>query len=177
MTWIDLVLLLTVILTTALSAERRLTGFVLGLGAALLLKPLLLLGSVSVFGALLAALAAGVLLSLLGTWLARSFRLPDGTNLLLGAAGGLLLSTALLLASVTALPIERNAHGQIVYPPQQGVTRSFAAVLKSSSFVNLGRNILLYPLLAAGGDASVSGSDGFAYAWLHDYLVAGTPWQ
>jgi hypothetical protein len=174
MTWIDLTLLLLVAIVTALAAERRLTGLLVGLGGVLLLRPLLLLGDVSAFGALLAALAAGGTLALLGTRLTRSWALPDAAAVILGGAGGLLLSVMLLLATVTSLPIERNAHAQIVYPPQ-AINRSTAAALQASPLVQLGRSILLQPLLAGSGPAT--SSEQRAYAWLHDYLVVGTPWQ
>lgn len=175
MTWIDLALLLIVVLVTTVAAEKRLSGLLVGLGSVLLLKPLLLLGSISAVGALLTALALGAGLLLLGVRLAQSWVVSDVAGQWLGGMGGLLLSTVLVLALVTALPIERNAHAQIVYPPQK-VARSTAAALQESRFVRLGRNILLYPLLAAGKDPAVTGADGNLYKWLHGYLVVGTPW-
>jgi hypothetical protein len=176
MTWIDLALLLVVVLVTTIAAEKRLSGLLVGLGGVLLLRPLLLLGSVSAFGALLTALALGVTLALLGARLTQGWAVSDLTGQILGGAGGLLLSTVLVLALVTALPVERNAHAQIVYPPQT-VNRSTAAALQGSQFVRLGRNILLYPLLAAGNAPAVKGADEAAYAWLHGYLVVNPPWQ
>lgn len=174
MTWFDLILLLVVALTTALAAERRFAGLLLGAASVLLLKPLLLLGSISAVGAILTGLAAAVLLALLVRRIPRDF-VPDWAGRLLGGLGGLLLSVVLVLAIVTGLPVERTAHGDVIYPPHS-VARPLANALQSSPLVAVGRNILLYPLLDADDRDTLAGHKE-AHTWVHEWLVPDTPWK
>ena len=85
-----------------------------------MLRPLLVLSPRSPFVALVLALLAGLALNLLGRRLLPPTRgnaaaLPA----FLGGFGGFAIGLSVVLAMATALPIERNSLGQIVYPPRK----------------------------------------------------------
>jgi hypothetical protein len=174
MTWIDLLLALMLAVFIPLGAERRLGGLMLGLGGVLLLRPLLLLGQVSMLLALAAALAAGLALALAARGIGRRRRLPRVPFAILGGVGGGLLGTALVLSMAVSLPLERNAANQIVYPPEQ-VPAFVAPAVRGSRVFREGRDILLYPLLDAQGDISPRRRP--VLEALHSYLVVGQPWE
>lgn len=172
MTWFDLALLLVLAVLVALAAERRLGGLIIGLGGVLLLRPILLLADLPIV-ALAVALLAGLLLALLSRR-ARARRLSAAAGAALGGFGGLLLGGALLLATVTSLPIERNEAGQLVYPPR-GLPAPLSAALQRSPLARTGRDILLYPLLVRQGDVPAAKQP--VLRALHGYLVVGEPWD
>ena len=173
MTWIDLALVLVVASVAALASERRLSGFFVGIGDVLLLRPLLVLAEINPFVGLVAALVVGLGLSFLGRVLLPPSRGGMWFQRLLGALGGLALGLVLVLALVTSLPIQRNPLDQIVYPPRD-LPEPFNQAVVSSRMVLLGRDILLYPLLDAQGD--LAASEGILRG-LHSYLVVGEPWK
>jgi len=176
MSWLDLVLVAVVASVTALGAHRRLSGFFVGLGGVLLLRPLLVLAHANSFLALVAALLAGLGLSMLGrrlfqqnrgaTWLMRS----------LGGLGGLTLGLALMLSLVTSLPIQRNPTNpsELFYPPRNLPAPISSAVL-DSRLVLLGRDILFYPLLSKQGRAEAGPQR--LMGGLHRLFVVGEPWN
>lgn len=174
MTWIDLLLALLFAVFIALGAERRLGGLVLGAGGALLLRPLLLLGQVSPLLAVAVALVAGLALALAARRFGRQRRLSAAALTLLGGFGGGLLGAALVLSASVSLPLERNAANQLVYPPRE-VPAVLAPAVRGSRVFREGRDILLYPLLAAQGD--IDPSRRAVLEALHSYLVVGEPWE
>ncbi|HKI56412.1 MAG TPA: hypothetical protein VKB31_04610 [Trueperaceae bacterium] len=176
MSWLDLVLALVVATVTALGVHRRLSGFFVGLGGALLLHPLLVVAQSNPFLALVAAWAAGLGLSMLGR---RLFQLNRGAGALmrgLGGVGGLALGVALVLSLVTSLPIQRNPANpnELFYPPRN-LPAPIASAVTDSRLVLLGRDILLYPLLARQGDVT-SGQERVLQG-LHRLFVVGEPWN
>lgn len=174
MTWIDLLLALLFAVFIALGAERRLGGLLVGLGGVLLLRPLLLLGQASPLLAVGVALVAGLALALGARRIGRQRRLAPALLALLGGLGGGLLGAALVLSAAVSLPLERNSSNQLVYPPQ-GVPALIAPAVRGSRVFREGRDILLYPLLAAQGDISPSRRP--VLKALHSYLVVGEPWK
>jgi len=176
MSWLDLVLVAVVAAVTALGAHRRLSGFFVGLGGVLLLHPLLVLAHANPFLALVAALLAGLGLSMLGR---RLFRQNRGAVMLmraLGGIGGLALGLALMLSLVTSLPIQRNPANpsELFYPPRNLPTSVSGAVL-DSRLVLLGRDILFYPLLNKQGGADAGQQR--LMGGLHRLFVVGEPWN
>jgi len=173
MSWLDLLLVCFLATFTVLGVERRLFGLFIGLGGVFLLKPVLLLTTVSPWLALVIALIAGLLLGFAGQRLLPPLRTPSPLFGILGGIGGFALGLVLVLALVTSLPIERNFSNQIVYPPRHLPEPVGSAVL-SSRLVSFGRGILLYPLLDGQGDVPTVQREllkGF-----HRLLVVGEPW-
>src|SRR5690554_1085580 len=118
-TWVDAVLVAIVAVATAFGAQRRLVGLVVGVGAVLLLKPLLVVGSRSPVIALVAALVGGILLAILSQRLTAPGMRQRWPTMVAGGAGGMMLGLALVVAFVTSLPIERSSADPraIYYPP------------------------------------------------------------
>lgn len=173
-TWIDALLVLMVAILTALGARRRMVGLVVGVGAVLLLKPLLVVGHRSPYLALAAALVGGLLLSLISQRLTAPSLKQRWTSMLAGGAGGLLLGLMLLVALVTSLPIERNVANQreIYYPPRN-VGGGLSTTLQRSPLVTMGRSILLYPLLPP----PETPLQRTLYRVARDWVVVGDPWN
>lgn len=176
MSWIDLLAVALIASLTALGAQRRLIGLVVGVGGALALRPLLLLAQWNVWVALAASLAAGLLLGLLGR-----NGLPDGRagaiwRSGLGAVGGLALGLTLVLSVATSLPIQRSPFdpNQLYYPPRNLPSVVQSAVLESYT-LGVGRDVLLYPLLQGQGEVP-AGADRVFHN-LHDWFVVGRPWR
>jgi len=175
MSWLDVLLVISFSTLLALGVQRRLMGLIVGLGAVVLFRPLLLVLNASPYLALLVALVLGLLLGLASRFfLVRRM----GTGLafqILGGLGGAMLGVLLILSVVTSLPIERNVNAQIVYPPTQ-LPKVVSSAVRQSRFVSLGRGILLYPLFKEAGTTFNSGKD-FMYKNLHNFLVVGEPWN
>lgn len=181
MSWIDLALVLALGSLTALASERRLAGFFVGIGAILLLRPLLLLAAINPFLALVVALAAGLGLSLLGRRLGTEGRRRGLLYRILGGVGGMALGVGLILSLATAFPLQFNATGQIVYPPRyQGEVEPkmpsaygpLSEAVNGSLLIGTGKSILLYPLL----EDQITSGNGILRG-LHSYLVVGEPWN
>ena len=173
MTWLDILLMIAFAALLGLGVKRRLAGALVGLGGVLLFRPLLVVFNGNLYLALGLALVAGLLLGLISRAVVLRQRGADILFSVLGGLGGGLLGILLLLVFVTSLPLERNVNDQIVYPAQSlpGAVRS---AVNASPLVNLGRDILLYPLLEAGGQ--VTANSGL-YRALHSFLVVGNPWE
>ncbi len=176
MSWLDLVLVLIVATLTALGAERRLAGLLVGVGGVLLLHPLLLVAHANPFLGLIAALLAGLGLSLVGRRLFRMNRGGAFATRALGGLGGLALGLALVLSLVTSLPIQRNPANprEIFYPPRD-LPAPVGSAVRDSHLVLLGRDILLYPLLNRQGD--VHAGQERVLRGLHRLFVVGEPWN
>lgn len=176
MSWIDPLFAVLVAALAALGASRRLTGLWVGLGGVLLLRPLLGVALDMPIVALLLALATGLMLALLGRNLMPALRGGGGWQRFAGALGGGALGLAFVLALVTSLPIQRSPFdpNQLYYPPRDLPAVVRGPVLRSWT-VDLGRDILLYPLLDAQG--VVPEDRAPLLRGLHRWLVVGEPWQ
>ncbi|MBX3142957.1 MAG: hypothetical protein KF813_04315 [Trueperaceae bacterium] len=174
LTWIDLVLVLVIASLVALGANRRLIGLFVGVGALLLMRPLLSLGQGNPWFSIAVAFVCGLALALLARKLVAPGKGPELVFKIAGGFGGLLLGSAMVLALVTSLPIERPASnpGVIYYPPRTVGARLHGA-LEKSPLVTLGKSILLHPLLA---DAEGSPQAQRVLSSLHTWLVVGEPW-
>lgn len=176
MSWIDPLLALLVAAFIAFGAQRRLTGLWIGVAGVLLLRPLLGLAAGAPVAGLLAALAAGLLLGLVGRNLLPSLRNGVWWQRLSGGVGGAALGVALVLALVTSLPIQRSPFdpNQLYYPPRDLPDALQGPVIRSWT-VNVGRDILLHPLLEAQG--AVPEDRAVLMRGLHRWLVVGEPWR
>lgn len=176
MTWLDFVLIAIPPALAVLGVERRILGFALGLAAVLLLRPLVVLGSASPLVALFAALVAGVAVSVLVRSVIPQRRSRMLLQQTLGGIGGFAMGAVLVLALVTALPIQRNPinEREIFYPPRN-LPEPLGQAATGSRLVQVGRDILLFPLL--DGRVGFSEAERTIYGGLHGYLVVGTPWE
>lgn len=173
-TWIDAVLVAVVAVAIAFGAQRRLVGLVVGVGAVLLLKPLLVVGSRSPWLALAAAVLGGVLLAVLSQRLSTPSLRQRWPSMVAGGAGGLLFGLALLVAFVTALPIERSAADpRAIYYPPVTAPLGLAPTLNASALVKVGRDIVLYPLLEPPAEPARQSM----YQGLRNWFVVDDPWN
>ncbi len=175
LTWIDFVMVAVVASLTALGATRKLIGLFVGVGGMLLLRPLLGLGQGNPWLAIAVAFVCGLVLALVGRRLVAPGKGPEWAWKVAGGFGGAILGVAMVLALVTALPIQRNPANEreIFYPPRD-VGTQLAVTLQRSSLVMLGRTILLYPLLP---EADRSPREARVLSGLHGWLVVGEPWM
>jgi len=176
MTWLDGVLLLIVAATTAVAAERRIAGLVVGVGGALALRPLLVLAALQPWLGLVGALIAGLALALIGRQLLPAAPRHAAWPRLLGGLGGAVLGVALVVTLVISLPIQRNPvePGLIYYPPRD-LPAGLQRAVSGSTLVAFGRSVLLFPLLDARG--GVEAGERPAIAALHAWTVVGEPWR
>lgn len=174
--WIDPVLALLVGSLTAFGASRRLTGLVIGVGAVILLRPLLLVSQGNLAAAWIAALLGGLVLALLGRNLLANLRTGTWWQMGLGALGGAALGVALLLSLAVSLPVQRSPFNpnQLFYPPRNLPSLIQGAVARSWT-VSVGRDVLLFPLLDAQG--AVPAERRGLLGSLHRWLVVGEPWR
>lgn len=173
-TWIDALLVLIVAAATAMGAKRRLVGLVVGVGAVLLLKPLLVVGSRSPALALIAALVGGLLLAVISQRIGSPGNRQRWPGMVAGGFGGLLLGLAIVVALVTSLPIERNvANPREIYYPPRNAPGSLSTVLQRSPMVTFGRNVLLAPLLPP----PESEVERRAFQSLRSWFVVEDPWN
>ena len=176
MTVLDVALVLTAALVAALATQRRLGGLMVGLGGAIVLRPLLLLGDMNPWLGLFGALLIGLGLALAGRLL-----LPGagGTGVwprVAGGVGGAALGAAIVLTLVTSLPIGRDAlnPNQLRYPAND-MPAAVRPVVERSVLVQLGREILFAPLLAAQDPRSPERTN--VMTTLHGWIVTGEPWR
>lgn len=176
MTWLDFALVAIPPALAVVGYERRLMGLALGLAAALLLRPLVILGALSPIAALTAAIVAGIAVAVLVRTIVPPRRTRVVYQQVLGGIGGFAIGALLVLALVTSLPIQRNPIDarEIFYPPRN-LPEPLNQAAAGSRLVQLGRDILLFPLL--DGRVPFSETERTVYGSLHDYLVVGTPWE
>ena len=172
-TWLDAALVLTLAVFVAAGAHKKLIGFFVGVGAALLLRPLSGLAASNVVLAVAVALLLGLVFGILGRHL--GIRQNDHWGFkVLGGVGGLLLGAAMVGALITSLPIQRNpANAREIFYPPRNAPAALAATFQRSKLIAEGRAILLYPLLPRDG---FSANQHRLYSGLHDWLVVGKPW-
>ena len=175
-TWLDFVLVAIPAALAVLGAERRLIGLTLGVAALVLLRPLVVVGTMSPILALLLALVVGVVVALLVRTFVPWRRNGAVVQQVLGGIGGFAMGTLLVLTLVTALPIQRNPinEREIFYPPRN-LPEPIGQAVAASRLVEAGRDILLFPLL--DGRMAFSDTERAVYGGLHGYLVVGTPWE
>lgn len=175
-TWLDVVLIAVPAALAALGAERRIVGLALGATSLLLLRPLVVLGSAAPVVALVAALLAGIAVSILVRTVLPPRRAGARVQQVLGGLGGFAMGAMLVLTLVTALPIQRNPvnEREIFYPPRN-LPEPIGQAVTSSRLVEMGRDILLFPLL--DGKVGFTPAERSIYGGLHAYLVVGTPWE
>ena len=174
LTLFDILLAVGFAAFVGLSARRKLSGFINGLAALLLFRPLLAIFDGNLYVALILALVAGVLLGLGCRFLPPTQRSLDIPLTILGGVGGTFLGVLLILVSITSLPLGRNVNNQISYPSAELSTPLLASA-RRSPLVEIGRDIVLYPLLEPAGQIT-EGSKGM-YRALHGFLVIGRPWE
>lgn len=172
--WLDILLMMTIAALSAFAAQRRLTGFLVGMGGVILFRPLYGLMQTSLLLPLVLALVVGLGLGYAGPWLEFRLRLRETVGTVLGGVGGFLLGVVLTLGLATALPIERDINNFIIYPPRN-LPAPFGEAVQNSQLVDLGRDILLYPLLENAGQIDPA-SRGFISA-LHGFFVVRAPWE
>ncbi len=154
-----------------LAAERGLPGLIVGVVSVLFWRPILLLAGENLFLALAAALVVGFLVTLLMRPFPRlSYRQPAWGHLL-GAFGGVLLASVLVLTLTVSLPLGRDFSGAVLYPARD---IPFSETLHRSRSVAAGRAILLYPLLERSGQL---GPEYRGLGVLHRLLIVGQPWR
>lgn len=176
--WIDAVLVLVLAVATAYGARRRMIGLVVGVGAVLLLKPLLVVSTRSPMLALAAALLGGVLLALLSQRMSSQTLRQRWPTMVAGGVGGFLLGAAMVTALVTALPIERAASdSRSIYYPPVNAPLGLSSALQRSPLVNqYGRTVVLLPLLSPA-DQGNSAVERAVYQGLRTWFVASDPWN
>lgn len=176
MTVLDVALVLTAALIAALATQRRTGGLMVGLGGAIVLRPLLLLGDMNPWLGLFGALMVGLGLALAGRLL-----LPGagGTGIwsrVAGGVGGAALGVAIVLTLVTSLPIGRDAlnPNQLRYPPND-LPAAVRPAVERSALMQVGREVLFAPLLAAQDPRSAQRTS--VMNALHGWIVTGEPWR
>ena len=168
----DAALTLLWVYVVVLAAQRGLPGLIVGVVGVLFWRPILLLARGSPLLAVVAALVMGLLVTLLMRPFPRfSYRQPAWGHAL-GALGGVLLASTLVLTLMVSLPLGRDFSGALIYPARDV---PFADTLQRSRSVALGRAILLYPLLERSGrlDPEYRGT----LSVLHRLLIVGQPWR
>lgn len=173
---LDVTLVLVVAVVTALAAERRLAGLLVGVGGVLLLRPLLGLAALQPWLGLVAALVAGLALALGGRQLLPVR--PGRATLarLAGGVGGGLLGLAIVATLVTSLPVQRNpVEPSLLYYPPRDLPAAVQRVVTESVLVSWGRSVLLFPLLDAQG--GIAEEERPLLAALHAWIVVGEPWR
>jgi hypothetical protein len=176
MSVLDLALVLVVATAAALGATRRIVGLVVGVGGALLLRPLLLLADVNPWLAIGGAVVVGVGLAVVARQLLQVWSAHGPLGSLLGGAGGALLGVALVLTLVTSLPIGRSPlnPNELVYPPDS-LPVALRPSAQRSLLVGVGREVLFAPLLEDLG--VLPASRAAVVLTLHRWVVVGEPWR
>ena len=167
----DAALLLLWTFVVYLAAQRGLPGLIVGTVSVLFWRPILLIAHRNPLLAVATALLVGFLVMLLMRPFPRlSYRQPAWGHAL-GALGGALLGSALVLTLTVSLPLGRDLNGVLWYPAQD---IPFAELLQRSRSVAAGRAILLYPLLERSGQLGPRYRG--TLSTLHRLLIVGQPW-
>ena len=175
MTWFDFLLMAFMASLISFGIKKKMGGLLVGVGAALIFRLLLGISSAGyLLPAIGLAMAAGLILGLLGLRLNTQLTMPEYLGNILGGIGGSLLGLLMVLAVITSFPLEKNINDQIVYP-SHNLKPAIRGAVQQSYLVNIGRNILLYPLLKQ--QANYSEPQDKIYGVLHNLLVVGKPWE
>ena len=181
--WFDVTMVLLLTTSIALFAQKRLTGFLIGVGALLMLRPLLLLGERDPLLAIAFGLLVGAALGFVAQVLSPRLRWSNRNETILGGLGGLAFGIAFILAMVISLPINVNRlHNPptVHYPDLEKLPTStyIHDNINNSQVMEVGYDILLYNLF---GDEPLnfmhSSIDPDLVRALNQWLVVGTPWE
>jgi hypothetical protein len=174
MNWFDIFLLIAIAAITALGIRRKLVGALVGLAVFPLMRIFMVIGNPWI-GVLMAVLA-GILVGFLGRNLLIHKRGFDIPLMVLGGVGGLFTGLLFVGLMITSLPINYDkVNNTYIYPPKFNVNPILRQAFQESRFVDVGRDILLYPLLDQAGQVP-AGQRG-TYKALHNVLVVGEPWE
>ncbi len=178
--WFDVAMALLLATSIALFAQKRLTGFLIGVGALLILRPLLILGVKDPLLAIAFGLLAGAALGFIAQVLSPRLRWSNRNETILGGLGGLSFGLCFILAIVLSLPINVNPFSnQITYPDFKDFPDNFPVAIseyiKDSRIVNIGRDTLLYK--AYPDPLQITSADPDLLQALNRWLVVGTPWE
>jgi hypothetical protein len=177
MSWFDIVLLAGVAALVALGAKRKMTGLIIGFGSLILFRVLISFaerGTRGIVVALVMAVLAGVLFGMLGRASVTKARGLDLAFSIAGGFGGLLTGLVLVGALITSLPLQQRFDNTIDYPTNETGSLLASGVNSSQLVKGVGRNIVLYSLLA---DKSIPASQRGVYAALHNYFIVREPWE
>ncbi len=179
--WFDLTMLALLAASIALFAQKRLTGLLIGIGAPIVLRPLLTLGEKDPLLAIAFGLLAGATFGFIAQILSPRLRWSNRSETVLGGLGGLSFGVCLILAIVVSLPISVNRlHNPptVDYPSVEKLPTSLHENIKSSQLVEIGYDTLLYNLF---GDEPTkymhSSIDSDLIEALNKWLVLGNPWE
>jgi hypothetical protein len=170
--WLDALFLLIMIVVTALAAQRNLTGLVVGVGSLIVYKPLMLLAGRNLGASLIAGLVIAAALGFGGRFLAHLVKLKPLVGSLLGIVGGVCLSLLLVVSLSVSLPIRRDINNNVVYPPD-GWSPTLELTMSRSRIMQLGRNVLLFPLFRPD---EFSSTERPILNVMHQYFISGEPW-
>ncbi len=174
MNWFDIFLIIALAVMTALGIKRKLVGAFIGLAALPLIRVLMLIGNPWIGIAM--TISAGVLLGLLGRNILVHRRGLDIPLMVLGGLGGLITGLLFVGLMVTSLPINYDKiNNTYIYPPKYNVPPLLAQTFQGSWLVDVGYDILLYPLLEKAGH--IPENQRGTYKILHNALVVGQPWE
>jgi hypothetical protein len=177
MNWFDIFLLIAIATMTALGIKRKLVGALVGLAVFPLMRIFMVIGeNISPWIGILMAIPAGVLIGLLGRNLLIQKRGFDIPLMVLGGFGGLLTGLLFVGLMITSLPINYDkVNNSYIYPPKFNVNPFLKQAFQESRFVDIGRDILLYPLLDQAGQVPAGQRE--TYKALHNVLIVGAPWD
>jgi hypothetical protein len=122
------------------------------------------------------SIPAGVLLGLLGRNVLTQKRGLDIPLSILGGIGGFLTGLFFVGLMITSLPINFDKiNSRYIYPPKFNVPPILFQAFQGSQFVDVGHDILLYPVLADSN--RIPANQRAVYKALHNILVVGQPWE
>ena len=174
MNWFDIFLVIAIATMTALGIKRKLVGALVALAAFPLMRVFMMIGNPWI--GILMAILAGVLVGFLGRNLLIHKRGFDIPLMVLGGMGGLLTGLLFVGLMITSLPINYDkVNNTYIYPPKFNINPILKQAFQESRFVDVGRDILLYPLLDQAGQ--IPAGQGGTYKALHNVLVVGQPWE
>lgn len=159
-----------------LSAHKRLSGLFIGVGGALMLRPILGLAGVNDFIALLAALLVGAILAVLARSLAPKLSFNATIFKALGALGGLVFGVALILALAVSFPLDKQPQGNYHFFHQSG-PRFLANEAQKSQIMKMGRYALFYKLYDGTDNAIPEDVNWAMVGFINRFFVVHLPWD
>lgn len=176
MSWLDIFFAVTLAGCIGLSAHKRLSGLFIGIGGALLLRPLLSLAGINDFIALLAALLVGAILAVAARSIAPKLSFNATVFKALGAAGGLVFGVALILALAVSFPLDKQPQGNYHFFHQSG-PRFLADAATQSQIVKLGRYALFYEFYDDAQNAIPQDVNWSMVGLINRFFVVQLPWD
>ncbi len=178
--WFDITMLLLLATSIALFAQKRLAGFLIGILAPVLLRPLLTLSERDALLAVAFGLLAGAALGFIAQIASPRLRWSNRSETILGGLGGLSFGLCFILAIVLSFPLNINPlNNKVTYPYLKSFPESFPTSIsnsiKSSHIVNIGRDTLLYK--AYKDPSLISSTDPDLVRVLNRWLIISAPWE